>query len=69
MDFLQYIDLAQFGVAAPFIAYLIWQNIKLGKIVDKWQDKYTGLLETQSQDYIKSAQTFENVLILLRNTQ
>ena len=67
MDFLQYIDLAQFGVAAPFIAYLIWQNIKLGKIVDKWQDKYTNLLETQSQDYIKSAQTFDSVLQMLRS--
>ena len=67
MEFLNSVDLAQFGVAAPFIAYLIWQNWRLGKIVDKWQDKYTNLLETQSLDYIKSAQTFDSVLAMLRN--
>jgi len=68
MEFLQSIDLTAYGVAAPFIAYLIWQNVTLAKSRDRWQDKYTTLLETQSQDYIKSAQTFESVMSLIRST-
>ena len=66
VEILEHINLAQFGVAAPFIAYLIWQNVRLATAVEKWQDKYTSLLENQSKDYIGAAQTFEKVLTALR---
>lgn len=74
MEIFQHLDLAGYGVAAPFVVYLLWMQIKKDKTIiailserDKWQDRYISLLETQTKESYEQAKIFEQVLAVLKS--
>ena len=67
MEFLQSIDLTAYGVAAPFMAYLIYKNFSLEKKLDAAQDRIIEILGTQNKDYINSINMLNGFVDILKD--
>jgi len=74
VEFLNAINLEQLGTAGLFIAYLIWQNRLMARVIDKketecmhWQNKAFDVSRDSQKEMFESAQIFEKTLAALKN--